>query len=354
MGKNMTSGARRLSGNAVTLLITALLCGGSAALIYSGAASRQISNMLISMACYIVMAVSLNLVVGLLGELSLGHAGFMSVGLFTGCLLSIQLAQSVPIGVRMPLSMLLGGVAAAVVGLLVGLPALRLKGDYLAIVTLGFGEIIRLVLENWTSVTKGSFGLSNISRPSLFGMEMGVTEATNYIYYIVLAAVVVTIIVVGRLKNSRIGLALQALREDEIACEAMGIDLTKVKLSAFALGSCWAGFAGVIFAAKTTFINPASFTFMESAMILSMVVLGGMGSVLGVTIAAAILVLAPEYLRAFSEYRMLLFGAVMVIMMIYRPQGLISGEKRTYKITNKDKIDSSKSAFDVPATGGQA
>ena len=354
MGKNMTSGARRLSGNAVTLLITALLCGGSAALLYSGAASRQISNMLISMACYIVMAVSLNLVVGLLGELSLGHAGFMSVGLFTGCLLSIQLAQSVPIGVRLPLSMLLGGVAAAVVGLLVGLPALRLKGDYLAIVTLGFGEIIRLVLENWTSVTKGSFGLSNLSRPSLFGMEMGVTEATNYIYYIVLAAVVVTIIVVGRLKNSRIGLALQALREDEIACEAMGIDLTKVKLSAFALGSCWAGFAGVIFAAKTTFINPASFTFMESAMVLSMVVLGGMGSVLGVTIAAAILVLAPEYLRAFSEYRMLLFGAVMVIMMIYRPQGLISGEKRTYKITNKDKIDSSKSAFDVPATGGQA
>ena len=126
MGKNMTSGARRLSGNAVTLLITALLCGGSAALIYSGAASRQISNMLISMACYIVMAVSLNLVVGLLGELSLGHAGFMSVGLFTGCLLSIQLAQSVPIGVRMPLSMLLGGVAAAVVGLLVGLAAIPL------------------------------------------------------------------------------------------------------------------------------------------------------------------------------------------------------------------------------------
>lgn len=179
---------------------------------------------------------------------------------------------------------------------MLGFPVLRLKGDYLAIVTLGFGEIIRLVLENWTSVTKGSFGLSNLSRPSLFGMEMGVTEATNYIYYIVLAAVVVTIIVVGRLKNSRIGLALQALREDEIACEAMGIDLTKVKLSAFALGSCWAGFAGVIFAAKTTFINPASFTFMESAMVLSMVVLGGMGSVLGVTIAAAILVLAPEYL----------------------------------------------------------
>ncbi|MEG2004661.1 MAG: branched-chain amino acid ABC transporter permease, partial [Bilophila sp.] len=153
-------------------------------------------------------------------------------------------------------------------------------------------------------------------------------------------------------KNSRVGLALQALREDEIACEAMGIDLTGVKLSAFSLGACWAGFAGVIFAAKTTFINPASFTFMESAMILSMVVLGGMGSVLGVTLAAVILVLVPEYLRAFSEYRMLIFGAVMVLMMIYRPQGLITGEKRAYNITNKDG-DTPVSSTAL-TTGGQA
>ena len=287
-----------------------------------------------------MLGLGLNIVVGLAGQLVLGYAAFYAVGAYTYGLLNTYF------GLGFWAVLPVGGIMAALFGLMLGFPVLRLKGDYLAIVTLGFGEIIRLVLENWTSVTKGSFGLSNLSRPSLFGMEMGVTEATNYIYYIVLAAVVVTIIVVG--------LALQALREDEIACEAMGIDLTKVKLSAFALGSCWAGFAGVIFAAKTTFINPASFTFMESAMVLSMVVLGGMGSVLGVTIAAAILVLAPEYLRAFSEYRMLLFGAVMVIMMIYRPQGLISGEKRTYKITNKDKIDSSKSAFDVPATGGQA
>lgn len=305
-------------------------------------------NIMISALIYIMLGLGLNIVVGLAGQLVLGYAAFYAVGAYTYGLLNTYF------GLGFWAVLPVGGIMAALFGLMLGFPVLRLKGDYLAIVTLGFGEIIRLVLENWTSVTKGSFGLSNISRPSLFGMEMGVTEATNYIYYIVLAAVVVTIIVVGRLKNSRIGLALQALREDEIACEAMGIDLTKVKLSAFALGSCWAGFAGVIFAAKTTFINPASFTFMESAMILSMVVLGGMGSVLGVTIAAAILVLAPEYLRAFSEYRMLLFGAVMVIMMIYRPQGLISGEKRTYKITNKDKIDSSKSAFDVPATGGQA
>ena len=287
-------------------------------------------NIMISALIYIMLGLGLNIVVGLAGQLVLGYAAFYAVGAYTYGLLNTYF------GLGFWAVLPVGGIMAALFGLMLGFPVLRLKGDYLAIVTLGFGEIIRLVLENWT------------------GMEMGVTEATNYIYYIVLAAVVVTIIVVGRLKNSRIGLALQALREDEIACEAMGIDLTKVKLSAFALGSCWAGFAGVIFAAKTTFINPASFTFMESAMVLSMVVLGGMGSVLGVTIAAAILVLAPEYLRAFSEYRMLLFGAVMVIMMIYRPQGLISGEKRTYKITNKDKIDSSKSAFDVPATGGQA
>ena len=210
---------------------------------------------------------------------------------------------------------------------------LRLRGDYLAIVTLGFGEIVRLVLLNWTSLTGGSGGIKNIPGPSFFGQELEIAANTIFIYYLVLLAVILTIIVISRLKNSRVGLALQALREDEIACEAMGIDLARVKLSAFALSSCWAGFAGVIFAAKTTFINPASFTFMESAMILSMVVLGGMGSIVGVVIAATILILAPEYLRAFSEYRMLIFGAIMVIMMIFRPQGLVTGERRRYRIT---------------------
>ena len=337
--------------NACWLVLIAGSYGLISLLISAGVINNVYLTVLMTIGINIILAISLNLIIGVTGQFSLGHAGFMIIGAYCAGVAVKQFSASLG-GIL--LGMLIGIVISGAVALIVAIPTLRLRGDYLAIATLGFGEIIRLVLENWTSVTKGSFGLSNLSRPSLFGMEMGVTEATNYIYYIVLAAVVVTIIVVGRLKNSRIGLALQALREDEIACEAMGIDLTKVKLSAFALGSCWAGFAGVIFAAKTTFINPASFTFMESAMVLSMVVLGGMGSVLGVTIAAAILVLAPEYLRAFSEYRMLLFGAVMVIMMIYRPQGLISGEKRTYKITNKDKIDSSKSAFDVPATGGQA
>ena len=196
-------------------------------------------NIMISALIYIMLGLGLNIVVGLAGQLVLGYAAFYAVGAYTYGLLNTYF------GLGFWAVLPVGGIMAALFGLMLGFPVLRLKGDYLAIVTLGFGEIIRLVLENWTSVTKGSFGLSNLSRPSLFGMEMGVTEATNYIYYIVLAAVVVTIIVVGRLKNSRIGLALQALREDEIACEAMGIDLTKVKLSAFALGSCWAGFAGI-------------------------------------------------------------------------------------------------------------
>lgn len=303
-------------------------------------------NIMISAMLYIMLGLGLNIVVGLAGQLVLGYAAFYAVGAYTYGLLNHYF------GLGFWAVLPVGGLVTALFGLMLGFPVLRLKGDYLAIVTLGFGEITRLVLENWTDVTRGSFGIANIERPALFGVNLNVTEATGYIYYIVLAAVVLTIIVVTRLKNSRIGLALQALREDEIACEAMGIDLTKVKLSAFALGSCWAGFAGVIFAAKTTFINPASFTFMESAMILSMVVLGGMGSVTGVTIAAVILVLAPEYLRAFSEYRMLIFGAVMVIMMIYRPQGLVTDEKRAYRITDLDDGDAAGPIPSGDGTGG--
>ena len=284
------------------------------------------TNIMASAMLYVILGLGLNIIVGYAGQLVLGYAAFYAVGAYTYGLLNMYF------DIGFWLALPIGGVMATLFGLMLGFPVLRLKGDYLAIVTLGFGEIVRLVLENWSDLTRGPAGISDISRPGLFGMEMGVTQATTYLYYIVFAAVVITIIVVNRLKHSRVGLALQALREDEIACEAMGIDLTRTKLSAFALCACWAGFAGVIFSAKTTFINPASFTFMDSAMILSMVVLGGMGSTLGVVLGASILILAPEYLRAFSEYRMLIFGAVMVLMMIFRPQGLISGEKRAYHV----------------------
>ncbi len=285
------------------------------------------TNIMISALLYIMLALGLNIVVGLAGQLVLGYVAFYAVGAYAYGLLHQFFGWG--FWVCLPV----GGFVAVIFGLALGFPVLRLRGDYLAIVTLGFGEIVRLALQNWTSLTGGPRGVGDIPRPSFFGMDMDISTSTTYVYYLVLAAVAITIIVISRLKNSRVGLALQALREDEIACEAMGIDITRVKLSAFALGSCWAGFAGVIFAAKTTYINPSSFTFMESAMILSMVVLGGMGSITGVVIAALILILAPEYLRAFSEYRMLIFGAIMVIMMIFRPQGLISGERRRYRIS---------------------
>lgn len=285
------------------------------------------TNIMISAMLYIILALGLNIVVGLAGQLVLGYAAFYAIGAY--CYGMLHQFFGLGFWTCLPV----GGVAAALCGLGLGFPVLRLRGDYLAIVTLGFGEIVRLGMLNWTSLTGGPSGISNIPRPSFFGAALDINEATIYIYYLALLAVCATVVLVARLKNSRVGLALQALREDEIACEAMGVNTTRVKLEAFALGSCWAGFAGVIFAAKTTFINPSSFTFMESAMILSMVVLGGMGSISGVIIATVILVLAPEYLRAFSEYRMLIFGAIMVVMMIFRPQGLVSGEKRHYSIT---------------------
>lgn len=304
MGKNMTSGARRLSGNAVTLLITALLCGGSAALIYSGAASRQISNMLISMACYIVMAVSLNLVVGLLGELSLGHAGFMSVGLFTGCLLSIQLAQSVPIGVRMPLSMLLGGVAAAVVGLLVGLPALRLKGDYLAIVTLACGEIIKTIINN-LSVTGGAKGLDTSA----------IYADTRTLLPFAIVLIFLVVLVMMNLKNSRHGRAIMAIRDNRIAAESVGLSVTRYKLAVFVIAAFFAGCAGVLYGHSLANIKAAAFDYNMSIEILVIVVLGGMGSVPGSVVSAIVLTVLPEALREVADYRMLVYAVVLILVM---------------------------------------
>jgi branched-chain amino acid transport system permease protein len=215
-------------------------------------------------------------------------------------------------------------------GILLGFPVLRLRGDYLAIVTLAFGEIMRLVLENWDEFSFGPSGIANIPRPGFFGISLSVHQAMIYMYFLIIGLVLFTIFIVNRLKDSRIGRAWIALREDEIACQAMGIDKTKTKLTAFALGATWAGMGGVVFAAKTTFINPASFTIWESIIILCIVVLGGMGSIMGVIFGALILILLPEYLRAFSEYRLLIFGAVLVIMMVFRPHGIVSTERKSY------------------------
>jgi branched-chain amino acid transport system permease protein len=283
------------------------------------------TNIMTTALMYVVLGLGLNIVVGLAGLLDLGYVAFYAVGAYTYALLHHHF------GLGFWTVLPIGGLLAALFGILLGIPVLRLRGDYLAIVTLGFGEIIRLILENWGTFSKGPSGISNIARPGLFGIEMSLNTAIIYTYYVMVLFVIFTIFFVNRLQDSRLGRAWIALREDEIACQAMGIDKMKTKLVAFSLGAFWAGIIGVVFAAKTTFINPASFTFLESAIILSIVVLGGMGSIIGVVIGALILILMPEYLRALSEYRMLAFGAILVCMMIFRPQGIISSVRRTYK-----------------------
>ena len=289
------------------------------------------TNIMISALIYIMLGLGINIVVGLAGLLDLGYVAFYAVGAYSYALLNYHF------GLNFWIALPIGAAAGAFFGILLGYPVLRLRGDYLAIVTLGFGEIIRLILENWNAFSFGPSGIANIPRPWFFGIKMSLEQSSIFIYFLLIALVIFTIFVVNRLKNSRIGRAWIAMREDEVACQAMGIDRTKTKLTAFALGATWAGMAGVMFAAKTTFINPASFTIWESINVLCIVVLGGMGSILGVIFGALALILLPEYLRAFSEYRMLLFGFILVAMMVFRPGGIISATRRTYKFKSLDE-----------------
>jgi branched-chain amino acid transport system permease protein len=282
-------------------------------------------NIMVLALIFVVLGLGLNITVGLAGLLDLGYVAFFAVGAYTYALLNQFL------GFGFWISLPIGGLMGALFGIALGFPILRLRGDYLAIVTLGFGSIAKIVIENWEEVFNGAKGIAGIPRPGFFGAEMNIEAATTYTYYLMILLVLFTIFVTNRLKDSRIGRAWMALREDEIACVAMGVDMARTKLSAYALGAFWAGLVGVIFAARNTYINPNSFTFMESALVLSIVVLGGMGSIVGVIIAALVLILMPEYLRAFAEYRMLMFGAVMVLMMIFRPEGLIANVRKKYR-----------------------
>ncbi|MGX5220194.1 high-affinity branched-chain amino acid ABC transporter permease LivM [Pseudomonas sp. S9] len=285
---------------------------------------------------YVMLGLGLNIVVGFAGLLDLGYVGFYAVGAYTYALLSYY--YGLGFWVCLPIA----GLMAAFFGFILGFPVLRLRGDYLAIVTLGFGEIIRILLRNMTWLTGGPNGISNIDKPTLFGLSFERKAAeglqtfheffgTSYqsinkvifLYLIALLLVLLTLFVINRLLRMPIGRAWEALREDEIACRALGMNPTVIKLSAFTLGACFAGFAGSFFAARQGLVTPESFTFIESAIILAIVVLGGMGSQLGVILAAIVMILLPELMREFSEYRMLFFGALMVLMMIWRPQGLL-------------------------------
>ena len=286
---------------------------------------------------YVMLALGLNVVVGLAGLLDLGYVAFYAVGAYTFALLSEYF------GISFWMSLPLGALLAALFGLVLGFPVLRLRGDYLAIVTLGFGEIIRILLNNWTSLTGGPNGIGGIPEPTLFGMEFGrhVKEEGNssfhetfgiaysgedkviFLYLISLVLAVFTALVIRRFMRMPVGRAWEALREDEIAARSLGLSRTSVKLTAFTIGAFFAGFAGTVFASKQGFISPESFVFLESAIILAIVVLGGMGSQLGVILAAIAVTILPELAREFSEYRMLIFGAAMVLMMVWRPQGLM-------------------------------
>jgi branched-chain amino acid transport system permease protein len=266
---------------------------------------------------YIILALGLNVVVGFTGLLNLGFVAFYAIGAYAYALLNTQ--YGIGFWAALPVSMGL----AAVAGFLLAIPALRLRGDYLAIVTLGFGEIMRLVLNNWDSVTRGPNGISGIAPPSILSLSIG---KISYYYYLVLFLVIVTLFITRRVYSSRIGRAWVAIREDEIASSVMGINTTLYKLYAFAFGAFWAGLAGAVFAGKMQFVSPESFTFMESVLILCMVILGGLGSIPGVIFGVFLLVLLPEVLREIQMYRMLALGAGMVLLMIFRPQGLMGGK----------------------------
>lgn len=295
----------KTSVDLLTFLLVAAVYGVVAYLLYSGGLTRQISNMLIPISVYIVLAVSLNLVVGLLGELSLGHAGFMSVGLFSGCLASIALNDFLPTIVRLPLSMLFGGLFAALFGFIVGLPALRLKGDYLAIVTLACGEIIKSIITN-LNITGGALGLNTNA------IYSGAKTLLPYAIVLVL----LTVIVMMNLKKSKHGRAIMAIRDNRIAAESVGINVTHFKLVVFMISAFFAGAAGTLYGHFFANVKATSFDYNMSIEILVIVVLGGMGSVPGSILAAIVLTALPEAMREFADYRMLLYAVVLILVML--------------------------------------
>ncbi|RIK96172.1 MAG: branched-chain amino acid ABC transporter permease [Proteobacteria bacterium] len=308
---------------------------------------RYILDLGILVLTYVMLGWGLNIVVGLAGLLDLGYVAFYAVGAYSYALLATTFGWS--FWVCLPLA----GILAAFWGILLGFPVLRLRGDYLAIVTLAFGEIIRLVIVNWQSLTGGPNGISGIPRPSAFGIPLipgenglaallGIpfspTHRVVFLFYLILALALITNWVTIRLRALPIGRAWEALREDEVACRALGINTISTKLTAFAIGAMFGGFAGAFFATRQGFISPESFTFQESALVLAIVVLGGMGSQLGVAIAAFAMIGGFELFRGFDQYRMLVFGFAIVFIMVWRPRGLVGHRDPTVFLNKRTTI----------------
>jgi branched-chain amino acid transport system permease protein len=312
--------------------------------------NRYMLDLGIVVLTYVMLGWGLNIVVGLAGLLDLGYVAFYAVGAYCYALLATQFELS--FWICLPLA----GILAAFWGVLLGFPVLRLRGDYLAIVTLAFGEIIRLVLLNWQNVTGGPNGIPSIPRPSFFGLpfidedrgfaatfglEFSSTHRIVFLFYLILALALITNWATLRLRRLPVGRAWEAMREDEIACRSLGINTTTTKLTAFAIGAMFGGFAGSFFATRQGFISPESFNFGESALILAIVVLGGMGSQLGVAVAALVMIAGFELFREFQAYRMVVFGLAMVLIMIWRPRGLISTREPSLYLGEKKIIPAS-------------
>ncbi|MGE3623404.1 MAG: high-affinity branched-chain amino acid ABC transporter permease LivM [Bdellovibrionales bacterium] len=337
------SSVRALSKNFT--LITIILILGMAVLPFTPLASRYVLDVAIMVLTYIVLASGLNITVGFAGLLDLGYVAFYAIGAYSYALL----AQSAGMGFWAALP--LAGILAAATGFMLGFPVLRLRGDYFAIVTLGFGEIMRLVLINWTVLTGGPNGISGIPRPALFdvefareagegmrlfsdvfGLPFDPAQRIIFLYYIILALTLAVALLSSRIRRLPLGRAWEAFREDEIACAAMGINRTRIKLAAYSMGAAIAGLAGAFFATRQGFISPESFTFTESATILAIVILGGVGNPLGIVLAAMFIIGMPELFRELEQYRMIAFGAGMVLIMIWRPGGLMAVREPTARL----------------------
>ncbi len=322
-----------------------MLLAAAVLLPFSPFADQKTMDLGVLILTYVMLGWGLNIVVGLAGLLDLGYVAFYAVGAYSYALLSTQ--HGLGFWSVLPLA----GMMAALFGVLLGFPVLRLRGDYLAIVTLGFGEIIRLVLLNWFDLTNGPAGIGSIPGPTLFGAVFAETAPAGkqtvsemlgipfdgnhrliFLYYIILMLALITNVFTQRMRRLPVGRAWEALREDETACRALGINPTNTKLTAFAIGAMFAGFAGSFFAAKQRFISPESFVFIESAIILAIVVLGGMGSQIGVVLAAVLLIGLPEWFRDLGNYRMLAFGLAMVLIMVFRPRGLVAHREPSIRL----------------------
>ena len=348
-GKTLGSFGGWLRGYTKWIALAFILC--AVLLPFTPFSNRYVLDLGIVLFIYAMLGWGLNIVVGLAGLLDLGYVAFYAVGAYSYALLATHFGLS--FWICLPLA----GLFSASFGIILGFPVLRLRGDYLAIVTLGFGEIIRVILLNWYTVTNGPDGISGIDRPSLFGLmeftrrpkegevafhqffDIPYSSEHRFIFFylMILGLALMTSFVATRLRKLPVGRAWEALREDEIACRSLGINPTNTKLTAFAIGAMFAGFAGSFFATRQGFISPESFTFIESAIILAIVVLGGMGSQIGVVIAAFVLVIGPELIRELQEFRMLAFGGLMVLIMIWRPRGLLSYRDPTVRLHDDTK-----------------